>query len=125
PDRMVLSRHSNSHFAALKDLLEERCDAAATNEGWLVRATKEGLATSRLRVLVVAGRIPLDVICASARFPAELVQKTRRALLEFSAQRDIGRDQLGPSFLVDGFAEPSEKDFKAFERAALEEGILR
>jgi phosphate/phosphite/phosphonate ABC transporter binding protein len=125
PDQIFASvRFSGSHLAALTDVVEGHCDAAATNEGWLQLAPKKGLASSRLRVLADAGSIPLDVLCASPRLPPALLEGLRRALLEFRPARHAGREVLGPSFLADGFALPRLQDFETIEHAAREEGIL-
>ena len=125
PDRIfATSQFSGSHARALKSVIEGRCDATATNEGWLVIGTRQGLATARLRVLADAGAIPMDMVCASPRLPAALFDEIRRALLELDIRRDLGRDVLGPSFLVDGFGPPAMDTYAPFMRAIRQEGIL-
>ena len=125
PDRLFSgTRYSNGAFAALGDVVEGRCDASAVGASNLFLAAQQGVATSRLRTVLTAGQIPLDTICASPALPAALFGELRRALLAFRAQRDIRRNVLGPSFIVDGFTDPRWADFDVVERAARAEKII-
>ena len=125
PDQLFsAARYSNGAFAALRDVVEGRCDATAIGASNLFLAAQRGVATSRLRTVVTAGQIPLDTICASPALPASLYAELRRTLLAFQAQRDINRNVLGPSFIVDGFTDPRWADFDVVERAARAEKII-
>jgi serine/threonine-protein kinase len=117
-------RYSGSHLAALRDVIEGRCEATATSAGWMQIAPKRGVAASRLRVLAEAGRIPLDHICAKRQLPLTLAKQLQQALLDFVPKRDIGRDVIGEHFLADGFTRPRRGDFDALRRALRQEHIL-
>lgn len=117
-------RYSGGHLAALRDVIEGRCEAAATSAGWMQMAPKRGVAASRLRVLAEAGRIPLDHVCAKRQLPLKLAKQLQQALLAFEPRRDIGRAVIGEHFLADGFTRPRRGDFAALTRALQQEQIL-
>ncbi|MCA9668745.1 MAG: phosphate/phosphite/phosphonate ABC transporter substrate-binding protein [Myxococcales bacterium] len=116
---------SGGHVAALRDLLAGRCDVAATNRGWLRMGPRRSLATTRLRVLAVAGAIPLDHVFASPTMPPELQQTIATALLSVRARRDLDRDIFGPHFYADAFGAPDLSRFFTLLRALRAERALR
>jgi len=124
PDRALRNpRYSGDHPQVMHDVIEGRCDAGAVSSGAFFRAPRQGIATSRLRILATAGRIPMDVICASPRLSPAVRRALRAELIRFRPLRDIGRRYLGLVYPVDGF-QRDVPSFGLFEQAAREEGIL-
>jgi len=116
-------RISGGHVAALRDLLANRCDVAATTRGWLRMGPRRALPTMRLRVLRLAGKIPLDHVFASPQLRPELRDELQQALLSVDARRDLDRDVFGPHFRGDGFARPELSRFHTLLRALREEKV--
>jgi serine/threonine-protein kinase len=116
-------RYSGDHAQVLRDVIRGRCDAGAVSSGAFYRAPRQGIATSRLKILATAGQIPMDIVCARPRLPARLRGAIRRALVAFRPQKHSGRPTVGERYPVDGFR-AEVPDFSLFERAAREEGIL-
>jgi phosphonate transport system substrate-binding protein len=126
PDHVFSSvRFSGNHLAVVRDLLAGRCDVGALYGGAQLNATQQGLPTSRLRVVVVTGQLPFDVLCAAPSLPAELWQRLNRALLELDPPRHLGRPIVGPTYRISGFTVARPEDFRDVERAARSEGLLR
>jgi len=116
-------RYSGDHATVMRDVIRGRCDAGAVSSGAFYRAPRQGIATSRLRILATAGHIPMDIICARPGMPARLRRAIRSALVAFRPQQHSGRPTVGERYPVDGFR-AGVPDFTLFERAAREEGIL-
>ncbi|MCA9564847.1 MAG: phosphate/phosphite/phosphonate ABC transporter substrate-binding protein, partial [Myxococcales bacterium] len=81
---------SGQHHQALRDLINGRCEVAATYNGAVYSADDAGIPIGRLRVLAVTGIIPQDVIVAGPHTDPELREQMLEALLDFDPQRDLG-----------------------------------
>jgi phosphate/phosphite/phosphonate ABC transporter binding protein len=126
PDRLFGStRFSGNHVKVMRDVIAGRCDAGAVYSGALLSAHSLGVPSSRLRMLLITGQVPYDVICASPKLPAELRRRLRDALLQMDAQRHLGRKVVGPTFRIDGFVEPRLEEFREIEVAARAAGMLK
>jgi phosphate/phosphite/phosphonate ABC transporter binding protein len=88
---------AGSHAEALRAVLEERADVAATfahldaNERLLRGPWSEiGLGAEAVRVVAVLGAIPLDLVAVRTSLPEEVRDVLGRALLEMSAHAQLG-----------------------------------
>lgn len=100
-------RFSLNHTAALTDLLEGRCDAAAVHDD---ARTADGrpIDPAQIRVLATTGTSPADPILVSQRLPKDEIETLKRLLLEMPKQPG-GADALAVLTACDGitgFAPP-------------------
>ncbi len=124
PDRDVETVLSGDHLAAMRDLADHKCDAAAVYSGAYLSAQQQGIPVGMLRVLTVTGRVPQDVIAASPATPKDVVQRLRTVLLDFQPQRDIDSPRIGAVLGISGFAAFEERDFALIRKAAAGEGLI-
>jgi phosphate/phosphite/phosphonate ABC transporter binding protein len=125
PDRLFSSvRFSGNHLAVMQDLLHGRCDVGAIYSIAFLESSRHGVATTRLRMVAVAGQLPYDVFCASPALDGPTARRLARALLTFDPRRELGRSNLGPTFRINGFVRPTIADYEVVERAASQEGVL-
>jgi|GEM_PF-6336936 eukaryotic-like serine/threonine-protein kinase len=126
PDRFFSgARFSGSHSAAMRDVLAGKCDVAAIYSGALFSATNLGIPSRRLRILVVTGVLPEDLIAASPKMKPALREKIQRALLALDPMRDLGRPTLGKVHRISRFVTPRLEDYRAVEDAAESEGLFK
>jgi phosphate/phosphite/phosphonate ABC transporter binding protein len=88
---------AGSHTEALRAVLEERADVAATfahldAQERPVRGpwSEIGLSAEAVRVVAVLGTIPLDLVAVSASLPEEVRDVLGRALVELAAHSELG-----------------------------------
>lgn len=88
---------AGSHAEAVRAVLEQRADVAATfahldARGEVLRGawTEIGVSVEAIRVVAVLGEIPLDLIAARATVPEEVRQKLGAALVEMAADAALG-----------------------------------
>jgi len=88
---------SGSHAEALRAVLDERADVAATfahldDQERPVRGpwSEIGVGAEAVRVVAVLGEIPLDLIAARASVSEEVRHAVGEALVEMSAHPDLG-----------------------------------
>ena len=88
---------AGSHAEAVRAVLEQRADVAATfahldERGGVLRGpwTEIGVSADAVRVIAVLGEIPLDLIAARASVPAEVRQKLAGALVDLSVDAQLG-----------------------------------
>lgn len=104
PDEFFESaQFSGNHVRALRDLLAGRCDVAAVTSPTYLSAGVQGVSVAEIRILQVSPSLPNGVICASERLPRPLVERLRRALLDFDIERDLGRRYLSKQLPLTGF----------------------
>jgi len=114
-------RWSGDHLQVLKDLIDGKCDAAATYSGSLLTASSLGVPSGKLRVLAVTGHIPQDVLVAGKSAAPEARQELRDALLSFKPATEIAQPFLGSSQRITGFEVPSEDMFSSLRSVVAEE----
>jgi phosphonate transport system substrate-binding protein len=124
PDRDVQTVLSGNHLAAMRDLVDGKCDAAAVYSGAYLSARKEGVAVGRLRVMAITGRVPQDVVVATPDMPAAEVKRLRDALLGFEPHRDIDAGSIGEVLGITGFADFQTAEFDSIREAAESEGLI-
>ena len=115
---------SQSHVGVMQEIIANKCDAGAVISSAWRNARELGVKSARIRLVTAAGDTPRDVVVASPKLPASLRESLRRALLDFRAQRDVGRDVLSPLFPIDRFIEFRAEDFEPMEEAARAEKLI-
>ncbi len=96
---------SGDHIQAIRDLVEGKCDAAATYSGAILSADRLGVPVSQIRQLTVTGSIPQDVVCASGKTTPEEREKMKAALLSFDPMEVSGERMFGTTQRISGFSE--------------------
>jgi phosphate/phosphite/phosphonate ABC transporter binding protein len=108
PERFVGSVHwSGSHLQALRDLLDGKCDAAATYSGAYFSAVAHGIPSGRLRILAITGRSPQNVVVAGPSADETLAARLSELLLGFDPMAVIGASRVGDSLRISGYAPPA------------------
>ncbi|MFH1464415.1 MAG: phosphate/phosphite/phosphonate ABC transporter substrate-binding protein [Pseudomonadota bacterium] len=111
---------TGDHVASLRALTEGRVDAAASFADALpwarAQAASEGWELPELRVLVHAGRIPLDVLCAGPSLGAPLREQVREVLLTTNTTEPAGRAFYASSGRIVGWAPASDALFDPVRR---------
>lgn len=123
-EALASTRLSGTHTKVMQDVISGECDAGAVYSGAFSSASDLGVASSRLRLITVAGSTPWDVVCASPKLPRAQAKAIKEALLAFDVERDLGRKIVSSIFRIDGFLEPRLEDFEPLEKAARVEGLL-
>jgi ABC-type phosphate/phosphonate transport system substrate-binding protein len=124
PDKDVNTIISGDHLAALRDLSEGRCDAAAVYSGAYLSAQEQGISIGTMRVLAITGRVPQDVVAASPAMPEADAARLREVLIGFDPQRDIGEARVGAVLGISGFAAYDAEEFVLIRSAAEREGMI-
>ena len=86
--------YAGEHLRTIRLLLKDQVDAAATASGMMNvsrRDYKSGLDAASTRILVNAGRIPYDALCAGAQLPASGARKLAWAFIGVSTRTSLGR----------------------------------
>ncbi len=117
PDVFIGQVHwSGDHIQALKDLIDGRCEAAASYSGAVLSADRLGVAVSTLRTLAITGHIPQDMVVARQALPQAERDALQRALLAFKPERDVKAPRLGDTQRITGFSTPDAVSYEALER---------
>jgi|GEM_PF-631773 len=103
---------SGDHIQVLRDLLEGKCDVAATYSGSYLSADAFGVPITRIRIFAVAGHVPQDTVAARPTLPASVANKLRDALLAFDPQKELGVAEVGKVLRTTGFSAGSDADFQ-------------
>lgn len=108
---------AHNHTAALTDLLEGRCDAAAVHDA---ARTPEGGIDSRFRVLAVTGTSPADPVLVNRNLSMARKDELRRLLLRMPehAGGPATLDVLRACDGIVGFVSAREEDYRLEETAA-------
>ncbi len=115
---------SKGHVGVMEDIVSGRCDAGAVISSAWRNARDLGVKSARIRLVVVAGDVTRDVVCASPKLPASLTESLRRALLDFRSERDLGVEVLSPFFAIDRFVAIRPEVFAPIEAAARTEKLI-
>lgn len=124
PDVDIKTRLSGDHLAALRDLSEGACDAAAVYSGAYLSAQEQGIRVGTMRVLTITGRVPQDVIAAGPSVKPADAERVKKSLIDFQPQRDIGAPRVGAVLGISGFARFDPEEFAKIRQAAEQEGII-
>jgi phosphate/phosphite/phosphonate ABC transporter binding protein len=103
---------SGNHLQAIEDLLDGRCEVAATYQDAIRGASTQGLEVGRLTILVTTGRAPHDAfVVPPAADPVE-TQRIRAALLAYEPDEDVDAVEQ-----ITGFAEADDSAFDDLRKA--------
>ncbi len=103
----------------MQDLLDGKCDAAATYSGSYLSAESLGIKAGRLRTLASTGTVPQDVVVASPRVRAADMERVREAFLTFDPEKEFGTRLLGTTQRMESFLPASDKAFEGVREAIL------
>lgn len=113
PDEFIGEVHwSGDHIQALRDLLEEKCDAAAVYSGAFISADRFGIPVGQLRQIAITGNVPQDPFVAGPRVSPADRDAMRQALLNFDPQKELGIASLGDTQRITAFHSVSDDHFK-------------
>lgn len=122
PDEFIAEIHwSNEHMQLLRDLIDGKCDAAATYSGAFLTGGDFGVAVGKLRLLAITGYTPQDAIVAAPGVTNKERDTFAKALLRFDPMRDAGVKSLGMSQRITGFAIPERERFDQLRTMVLAE----
>jgi phosphate/phosphite/phosphonate ABC transporter binding protein len=120
PDRFIGAVHwSGDHFQVLRDLIADKCDAAALFSGAWINADRQNIPISQLRMLAVTGFSPQDTICAAPTTSPEDIAALKALLLAFDPKlvTPDQQDRLGDTQRLTGFVEPEPSLFNSLRAA--------
>ncbi|MCO4745614.1 MAG: PhnD/SsuA/transferrin family substrate-binding protein [Proteobacteria bacterium] len=103
PETDFVLFESGNHHQVLRDLIDGKCELAATYSGAVRTADEIGVTVSTARTLMITGRTPHDAIVSLGADPEE-AEAVRAALLAFSPQDAVGADRLGDLERITGFS---------------------
>ncbi|RAL22759.1 hypothetical protein DL240_07620 [Lujinxingia litoralis] len=113
PDRFIGQIHwSGDHFQGMRDLIDGKCDAAATYSGAFLSGAEYDIPTGQIRTLAITGHIPQDTVTAGAEVSPEDRELLRRSLLEFDPRESMGVPSLGDNQRITGFSPASDQAFE-------------
>lgn len=123
PSEFIGSVHwSGDHIQALRDILDDKCDAAAVYNGAFIAADKLDIPVSRLRTLAITGNVPQDAVVAGAEVSEGDKRAVREALLEFDPRKELGIERLGDTQRITGFHEVDDEDFDELRKVIVAAG---
>ena len=106
PSTFIAEIHwSGDHLQVMRDLLDGKCEVAATYNGAYLKAPNFGISAAKLRILSITGHIPQDILVAGPTALAEDTVVLRDALLAFEPTADDKRVE------ITGFAPVDESAF--------------
>lgn len=114
PDRFIGQIHwSGDHFQGMRDLIEGKCDAAATYSGAFLSGAEYEIPTGQIRTLAITGHIPQDTVTAGAHISDDDAELLRRSLLDFDPRQTLGVSRLGDNQRITGFSPASDEAFES------------
>ncbi len=124
PDDFVGEIHwSGDHFQVMRDLIDDKCDAAAVYSGAYLSAGEYDIRTGRVSTLGLTGRLPQDVIAKRDDLDEEDAEMMLEALLAFDPQEEFGIERLGRNQRITGFLDRDDDDFKQLREIVEVEGL--
>ncbi len=118
PDVDLLTHISGNHTQVLKDITAGVCVAGATYSGGYLAADRAGIPVGRVRVLMLTGRSPQDMVVAAPTTSAADRALMTSALLALDPRKSLGQDTVGTLERISGFAVPRLAEYE--ELALLE-----
>lgn len=115
---------SGNHLQALKDLIAEKCEVAATYSGSYLTADEHELQTGKFRQLAVTGDTPSDTITGRPGLPKAVAEKFQEVLFQFDPDEHLQGDPVGKTLKLTGFQKPEDEDYADLEQAVREHGDI-
>ena len=116
PDVDLITHISGNHTQVLKDITAGVCVAGATYSGGYLAADRAGIPVGRVRVLMVTGRSPQDMVVAAPGTSAADRTLMTEALLALSPRKSLGQDTVGTLERISGFAVPRLAEYEQLAR---------
>lgn len=121
PEAFIGEVHwSGDHIQGLRDLLADKCDAAATYSGAFISADQLDIPVGQLRQIAITGNVPQDPIVAGPTVSSTDREAMRRALLSFDPKAEIGADKLGSTQRITAFAAGENAQFDSLREVVKE-----
>ena len=114
---------SGEHLQVMRDLIDGKCEAAATYNGAFLTASIYGIPTGRIRVLSITGHVPQDVIVAGPAATEAEIATMRDALLSFSPADLVGLEKMGENQRITGFESIPDEAFDSLRAGVATETI--
>ncbi|HEY1098295.1 MAG TPA: PhnD/SsuA/transferrin family substrate-binding protein [Myxococcota bacterium] len=111
PDVDLVTHISGNHTQVLKDITSGVCLAGATYSGGYLAADRAGIPVGRVRVLMVTGRSPQDMVVASPSTSKADQDLMLKALLAIDPRRSLGQDTVGTLERISGFTVPRLSEY--------------
>ncbi|MGM0557448.1 MAG: serine/threonine-protein kinase [Myxococcota bacterium] len=108
---------SGNHLQALEDLMDGKCDAAATYSGNFIAAERFGIPTGQIRTLAITGHVPQDSFVAAPHVSESLADRIATTLLAFDPETDANTDMIGETLRITGFQPGEDSAFDDIRRA--------
>lgn len=108
---------SGEHLQVLRDLLEDKCDVAATYSGSYLSADKFDIPITRIRIFAITGHVPQDTVAARPGIARSLIQKLEASLIAFDPQKELGTRETGSVLRISGFSKGSNAEFTDLREA--------
>lgn len=116
PDVDLVTHISGNHTQVLKDITAGVCVAGATYSGGYLAADRAGIPVGRVRVLMVTGRSPQDMVVAAPGTSAADRALMTEALLALNPRKSLGQDTVGTLERISGFAVPRLAEYEELAR---------
>lgn len=118
PDTFIGAIHwSGDHLQVMRDLVEGKCNAAATYSGAFLSGSAVNVRTGRIRLFASTGTVPQDVIVAGAKVSKTDRERMKAALLKFDPQKEFGLKLLGETQRIESFLDASDSDYDTLREA--------
>jgi serine/threonine-protein kinase len=108
---------SGNHLQVLRDLIAEKCDAAATYSGSFLTAEDFGVPVGKIRQLAITGHVPQDSVAAAPGLADSLSNELKRALLKFDPEKHAGVKKVGGILQITGFSDEGDEEFADLREA--------
>jgi len=114
---------SGDHLRSFQLLLDGQVDVAALSSDTLATARRQHRDVGAIRILLKTGKIPHDVICATASLPDDAAARIAALLLSLNCRTREGRAILPKVPRLNGWRAGNPHDYDEIERLLeLEEG---
>jgi phosphate/phosphite/phosphonate ABC transporter binding protein len=118
PENDIISSFSGTHHQAILDLVDAKCDIAATNDQALKSAELLGINTSKLSTAELTGETPNDTVVAGPAASDELILAVKDALHNFDPKKHTGSQRVGEHERLTNFTATKPNTYKSVRAAA-------
>lgn len=108
---------SGNHLQVMRDLIDGRCEVAATYSGAFLTAGDQGIPVGRFRQLEITGHTPSDTVTGRPGLPADVFEQIQKLLLDFNPEKHAGTPSVGDTLRITGFQKPREEHYRSLEEA--------
>jgi len=120
PDTFVGKIHwSGNHLQVMQDLLDKKCDAAATYSGSYLSAESLNIKAGRLRPLESTGTVPQDAVVAMPRVKLADRERLREVFVAFDPEKHFGKRIVGTTQRMEAFLPATDDAYQDLRKAIL------